>query len=324
MATKNAEEWLADCLDSILLQEETNWELLVAEDHSTDKTWEVLESYCKKDQRIISVRSKGQGLLPALYTAYDLATGMLITRMDSDDLMPANKLALLKAKIESVGKGHLALGTVKHFPEEFVMDGFRRYENWLNDTVVSGRTYQEIYKECTIPSLCWMCYKKDFDALGAFGPERYPEDYQLAFRFYKHGMKISPCPDAVHLWRDHYSRISRTYPEYQDQLYLDLKLENFFELDRNQSKKLVLWGAGKKGKKLARKLNELHHDFIWVSNNLKKVGHNIYGTIIQDPGLLDRVQEIQILIMISNDDERAELKQLLKYKNHSDFVFFCG
>ena len=71
-----------------------------------------------------------------------------------------------------------------------VGDGFRKYEEWLNEVAREEKHYQEIYQECVIPSHCWIIHKDDFDAVDAFNPEIYPEDYDLCFRFYKAGLKV--------------------------------------------------------------------------------------------------------------------------------------
>jgi len=54
-----------------------------------------------------------------------------------------------------------------------------------------GNNFQEIYKECVIPSPCWMIYRTDMDKCQAFLPNRYPEDYDLCFRFYENGMRTT-------------------------------------------------------------------------------------------------------------------------------------
>ena len=52
-------------------------------------------------------------------------------------------------------------------------------------------------------------HKEDFDSVDAFDPIIYPEDYDLAFRFYENKLKCIPCAEILHHWRDYDERTSR-------------------------------------------------------------------------------------------------------------------
>ena len=71
------------------------------------------------------------GVSPAMRFAFRQATGALITRMDSDDIMPPNRLFTMKKMLLENGPGHVATGAVRFFGENGVGDGFRRYADWL-------------------------------------------------------------------------------------------------------------------------------------------------------------------------------------------------
>ena len=62
---------------------------------------------------------------------------------------------------------------------------FFKYEKWINGLTLTGNNYTEIYKECVIPSPCWLIHRNDFENCDGFEPNIYPEDYDLTFRFYK-------------------------------------------------------------------------------------------------------------------------------------------
>ncbi|MCB9295170.1 MAG: hypothetical protein H6559_18915 [Lewinellaceae bacterium] len=97
------------------------------------------------------------------------------------------------------------------------------------------RHYQEIYREC--PSLPgWMVYREALLVCGGFGQDAYPEDYDLAFRFYKHRLRIAASRDVVHLWRDHPGRASRNVAFYADPTFLSLKMKYFLEIDRRPTR----------------------------------------------------------------------------------------
>ena len=222
---KNTEAFLDECLQSIIHQSYEHWEALAVNDHSDDSSARIVKKYSKLDSRIKVFDNVGSGIIPALQNAYSKSTGSLITRMDSDDIMQPNKLEIMVHSLLKKGKGHLAVGQVKYFSHRGISDGYDRYEKWLNRLTEKGENYSEIYKECVIPSPCWMAFREDFDEVGAFEPDRYPEDYDLTFRFYEKGLKCIPCNQVLHQWRDYDTRTSRTSVHYAQNYFLELKLQ---------------------------------------------------------------------------------------------------
>ncbi|MDN5200240.1 glycosyltransferase [Fulvivirgaceae bacterium BMA10] len=326
MAVKDTEPYLPTCLNSIIAQSYSNWELIAVNDHSTDRTPEILNEYAEKDNRIRVFHSDRPKLIPTLQVGYRECKGTLINRMDSDDKMPANKLQLLVDEWKKYGKGTIVAGGTQHFVDEGeVGDGFLRYEKWLNQVARQGSHYEEIYQECVIPSHCWIIHKEDFDAVGAFDPEVYPEDYDLCFRFYRAGLRVVGIDHILHYWRDRSNRISRTWEEYKDNRYFDLKIRNFYDLDRDRNRPLVLWGAGKNGKDMAKLLQTKNDRFHWVCDNPKKIGKEVYGIIMEHFEVVPTLDNPQIMIVVTSPDDkiniRAQLTQWGK-KPVSDFWFF--
>jgi glycosyltransferase involved in cell wall biosynthesis len=88
---KNTEIYLAECIDSIINQSYSNWELIIIDDHSTDSSYELVENYAKNDERITLLKNNGTGIISALKLALEHSKGDFITRMDSDDIMPKQK-----------------------------------------------------------------------------------------------------------------------------------------------------------------------------------------------------------------------------------------
>jgi len=265
MPAKNAAKYVEACLDSILDQSYTHWELLVTNDHSIDDTLSILNTFSKRDSRIQVFQNKGQGIIPALQMAYSFANGTLVTRMDADDLMSNEKLELLVKACEN--EITLGTGSVRYFSDNELGDGYQKYAVWLNSNLQSENPFLDIYKECVIPSPCWMLHKTTFDKLGAFNNNRYPEDYDLCFRMRQSNLKVNNVDQVLHHWRDYPDRSSRTDENYSDNRFLNIKAHYFLQDDLDKEKSLVLWGAGKKGKTIAKLLNEQGIGFHWVSNN---------------------------------------------------------
>ncbi len=323
---KNTAVFLEECLESILKQSYTNWEVLAVDDHSSDESTPLVENFAKRDSRIQILQNEGSGIIEALRTAYALSAGQLITRMDSDDIMTPNKLEVMTTSLLDNGKGHLALGQVKYFSDQGISNGYERYEVWLNQLTKSGNNYSEIYKECVIPSPCWMLYRTDFDSCEAFEPNRYPEDYDLAFRFYEQGLQCISCDKLLHYWRDYDTRTSRTSSHYAQNYFLPIKLYYFLKLERQNSRPLVVWGAGNKGKKIAQSLIDDQIDFHWVCDNPNKIGKSIYGKEMQHFEHLTTLEKPQSIITVANKEAQETIGEYFgkfDYKAMEDYFFFC-
>ncbi|WP_242093794.1 glycosyltransferase family 2 protein [Aestuariivivens sediminicola] len=323
---KNTESFITECIDSIRNQTYSNWELVIVDDGSTDRSYDLVESYQKRDPRIQLLKNSGTGIIDALQLALEQASGTFITRMDSDDIMAPNKLEVLANNLMSHGKKHVAIGLVRYFCADGVGEGYRHYESWLNDLTKLGTNYTEIYKECVIPSPCWMIHKDDLMACGAFHPRRYPEDYDLTFRFYKHQFKCIPCDHVLHYWRDYPTRTSRTHVHYEHNHFTALKTHHFIAIDYNPDKKLVVWGAGSKGKKTAKILLEHGIAFEWICNNPNKISRSIYGKVLLPFGHLRSWRNTQSIITVANKKAQKEIRHYLGTLNLRpvrDYVFFC-
>lgn len=323
---KNVSSYVDECIVSILNQSYTNWELLIVDDHSTDDSLAIVKAYAEKDTRIKLFKNDGTGIISALRLAFKNSNGDYITRMDSDDIMTANKLEVMTNQLQKHGKKHVALGLVKYFSDEGISNGYAKYELWLNKLTKTGTNYTEIYKECVIASPCWMLHREDLEHCNAFNPNRYPEDYDLTFRFYEHGFKCIPNDQLLHHWRDYRTRTSRTHEHYAQNYFLDIKLHYFLKLDYNTSRPLAIWGAGFKGKAIAKALVENGIDFHWICDNPKKIGKDIYGKILLPFDDLKSIENAQTIVTVANVDEQKNIVtyfENLAMKPMKDYFFFC-
>ena len=326
MPVKNTAPFLFECLESVIKQTETDFELIAIDDHSTDESHSILNEYSIKDKRVKVFKNTGTGIIEALRLAYSKSSGNYISRMDADDVMSLDKLAVLKSNLTAFGSGHIALGKVKYFSEKPLGSGFKNYELWLNSLIEKGTNFEGIYKECVIPSPCWMVYREDLEKCKAFYPNEYPEDYDLAFRFYKEGLKAIACSKVLHHWRDYSTRTSRTHVHYADHTFLDIKMHYFLKLAYDVAKHLVLWGAGDKGKKAAKLLIAQNIKFTWICDNPKKIGKHIYDQLLHPFTALDSIENSQSIITVANLSAQIEIKLYLKKRNlisNKDYFFFC-
>lgn len=322
MPVKNTAPYLHDCLNSILHQTYSNWELIAVDDASDDNSLLILQKYALIDQRIRVVPNNGKGVIDALKTAYAHAKGEYISRMDSDDINALQKFEQMYQQLSEAGKGHIALGQVEYFAEEGLGEGYLQYQLWLNELIFQGSGFSEVYKECVIPSPCWLLHREDLDACGAFKSTFFPEDYDLCFRMYKAGLHCIPAAQVLLKWRDRPLRTTRIDKNYKAEKLLWLKCHYFLDIDYHSEKQLVLWGAGKRGKFIARFLNERDIQFSWVCNNEKKIGKMIYKNQLKSTHKLEDIKDKQIIISVANPAEQQEIRSICNLNNWERY-FFC-
>jgi len=333
LPVKDTARYLRTCLDSILAQTYTNWELLAVDDASSDDCYSILQEYAQKDPRIKALQNPNPSLLNALRFGYAHSSGELIHRMDSDDVMPKDKLEVMVASISTPldirndFRGILITGATEYFSDEGeIGDGFKRYDKWLMKLAKTQSYREEVYKECVIPSNCWLVHRTDFDRIGSFEPDDFPEDYDLCFRFIAGGLKIIGLPQVLHHWRDRSDRISRNWEVYKDNRFFELKVRCFFEMDRDENRPLVLWGAGKNGKDLAKLLLQKEENLNWVCDNDKKIGKDIYAVKMKHFSFLEELSFPQIIIAVASPDGQKEIQvELDKYNltKGKDYWFFA-
>jgi len=334
MPVKNAEQFLQECIQSILEQSYSDFELLAVNDNSSDDSLAILQYFALQDERIQVLSNTGKGIIDALDLAFRESKGTYLTRMDADDKMASHKLENMVELLDKWGRGHIVLGLVKYFSATELGDGYKRYEKWLNSLTDKENNFSDVYRECVIPSPCWMLHRTDLVNCHAFEPNRYPEDYDLCFRFYQSGLKPKSVKSVLHYWRDYPERSSRTDPNYLDNRFFDIKLHYFLKLEWDDNTKLVILGAGKKAKYLAKRLREQNLKFDWYTNNLKKIGQEVYGIVLKNqspyfeqivPNENAHLKE-KIIIAISNPEEQDAVEKQLHAKElalGSDYFFFC-
>ncbi|MEJ2113725.1 MAG: glycosyltransferase family 2 protein [Flavobacteriaceae bacterium] len=323
---KNTEAFLTDCINSVINQTYTNWEMILVDDFSTDGSYPLVNEFAKKESRIKLLKNQQKGIIGALQLAFKQSEGTFITRMDSDDLMHQQKVEVLVNNLMKHGNNHVSIGLVRYFSEDDIGDGYRKYENWLNELTKTGNNFSEIYKECVIPSPCWMIHKDDLIACDAFNSNRYPEDYDLTFRFYEQDYTCIPCNQVLHHWRDYPTRSSRTHEHYALNYFLDIKMHYFLKLDYDTSRPLVVWGAGFKGKTIAKTIVKKKIPFHWICNNPKKIGKKIYKQKMRDFTFIEQLENPQSIISVANQEAQAYIKtymQKLNKKHMVDYFFFC-
>ena len=94
----NAEQFLRECIDSILSQNYSNIEIILVNDGSRDGSLNICQSY--DDSRIVLIDKENAGVSSARNAGLKVAKGEYIAFIDADDTLPVNALSLLLESLE--------------------------------------------------------------------------------------------------------------------------------------------------------------------------------------------------------------------------------
>lgn len=97
----NSEKYLDDCIISVVNQTYKNFELLLINDGSQDRSREICKKYQEKDKRIVYIEQPNLGVSSARNKGIEVSTGDYIVFLDSDDYISENFLKTLMDKSDS-------------------------------------------------------------------------------------------------------------------------------------------------------------------------------------------------------------------------------
>lgn len=112
----NTEKYLKRCIDSVLSQSFTDYEIILIDDGSTDSSGQICDEYVEENIRISCIHNANGGLSRARNKGLEVARGEYIAFLDSDDYMHKHMLKILHDSIEK-SKADIAMCGFKRVPE---------------------------------------------------------------------------------------------------------------------------------------------------------------------------------------------------------------
>lgn len=97
----NVQDYIKECLDSILKQTYQNLEIILIDDGSKDSSGEICDEYQKRDNRIIVLHKENNGVSAARNSGLELATGTYITFVDPDDWIEVDMIEKMLNTLKS-------------------------------------------------------------------------------------------------------------------------------------------------------------------------------------------------------------------------------
>ena len=203
MSVFNVERTLREALESLVSQTYTNWECIICDDGSTDSTWSILEAFVGKVSHPFTLlrNPENSGLAYSLNRCLRKCKGTYIARMDGDDISEPQRLASEVAFLETHPQYQLVGCQMTRFDESGRHHVLSSAENPTPRNLIYGVPFFH----ATI-----MMRRTAYETLGGYDETvRRTEDYDLWFRFFKHGFHGYNLQIPLYCFRENLATIQR-------------------------------------------------------------------------------------------------------------------
>jgi len=195
MTAYNREKYIAEAIESVMASTYQNWELIIVDDQSKDKTAEIAKSYEAQDRRIkVYINEKNLGDYPNRNKAASYAKGKYLKYVDADDLIYPYGLAAMVTAMETFPESAVGISVPK--PEELIPYPYRLsqqkayYEHFIKSGLFNSGPTGLILKTSV--------FKKE----GGFSGIRFVGDYEFLLRIGAKYPTVKMSPGLV-WWRQH-------------------------------------------------------------------------------------------------------------------------
>lgn len=256
----NHSKFVLECLDSLLKQKFKNWELIIADDASSDNSVEIISTWLNENKVVAKTifHKKNIGLVKTLNECIDLSKGRYIKIIAADDIMLPDLLSDMVERFESLTPDYQLIYTNANYIDENGNIGESLLD--LNFDFNRDKIEEMLFKDNFILAPTSMFKSSIYSLVGKYNEDFVIEDYEFSLRLSKK-FKIDYIPKILGLYRIHSNNISKKIDLDEeivrikiyydtDGKYSEVILNNILELYRkgNITKKIREAYTGYKGK----------------------------------------------------------------------------
>ncbi len=214
----NGEKYLDGAIESILLQDFKDFELIIVNDRSTDSSLKIMERYAENDARIRILNNEQNLKLPAsLNKGHEASRAELMTWTSDDNLPHKDWLSSLYAEMQRTN-ADIVFSNHTHIDEK----GHFMYESY------TGPVENLPVSSCIGASFLY--HRKVFESLGGYNTDLFLiEDYDFWVRAYKKGFTWSHLPTSLYDYRTHSQSLSSSSAKKAAETLLGYKLAHINE-----------------------------------------------------------------------------------------------
>lgn len=135
----NAEKYINRCIQSVIEQDNENWELILIDDGSTDKSPQMIDEWQQKDRRIRAYHQKNAGPGMARNNGIKESTGEYIVFVDADDYLATNYFSLLRKHMCKADVVFIDVLQVNTAGDILSKETMSTYKKWNKDKVLRAQ-----------------------------------------------------------------------------------------------------------------------------------------------------------------------------------------
>ncbi|PLY08728.1 MAG: hypothetical protein C0626_12840 [Arcobacter sp.] len=203
----NVENYLKECIDSIIAQSFKDIEIILINDGSTDNSFNILKEYEKKDSRIIIINQDNKGQGAARNIGIDYSTSKYLSFIDSDDFIEDTMLEELYSIAEK-NNSDIVKCRYKRIKEDGTQTS--QYSKIITSTF--DTTYFKSILSLKYTSVVWdSIYKKElFSKNNLKFHDMYYEDIAFIFKLYFFAESVTFSNNVLYNWRIREGSITRS------------------------------------------------------------------------------------------------------------------
>lgn len=333
MAVYNGEKYIKASIESILKQSFSDFEFIIVNDGSTDKTSYYLSEVKDKRVKVYNL-DKNSGVAMALNTGINLANGEYLAIADADDIYIQNRFEKEMDFLDKNKEIHVVGSFVNYFTSEKDLEGSLRFKNIKKNfelqlfeinSLEKVNEYLKYY--CCIINSTIMFRRdilKDFKYNSKFTSSM---DYELFYNLNKKGYKMFNINEVLANIRVSDDSITgkvsnKNLKSIFNQLY-EIKAEEIEKNFKNEDS-IFIWGAGGYGSGFLNIFSEKGIKIKgFIDSDKCKWGTKLNGKIINSPDIIYKDKNIKIIV--ASEPGRIEIVEFLKkngYNNLKEYISF--
>jgi glycosyltransferase involved in cell wall biosynthesis len=312
LPVRDAMPYLSETLDSLRAQTFEDFEVLVHDDGSRDRSLACARAVAAEDGRFHVEAGEPLGVVAAANALASRARADLFVRIDGDDLAVPERLAATAAFADAHREVGLFGSLVRYFPREGLGPGMRRYEDWINGVRTHEAIVRDRFVELPLAQPSWALRREVFERLGGYRDGPFPEDYEFFLRAVEAGVQFAKVPEVLLRWREHEARTIYNDPRFGLDRFFDLKMRFLLPRLRRAGRALAVVGGGPDAKRWARRLRDEGLDVRYlVDVDPRRIGQTVHGARVLAYDDIARTRDCFLLVALGRAGGREEARRQL-------------